>query len=303
VIRRLFISCSFGETSALMTRLLLTRWRDRYDEVVVVSANTGEERPEWLKFAKQCDDAFGFGTVLVEAVINPDMGEGTTHRVVTFDTADMSGRPFEDMIKKYGIPGPGRLHCTRELKTNAMLSYVNNELGWEKGTYDTAIGIRADEAERRDENHVAKRIVYPLLDWLPMSKPEVNEFWARQPFRLELTGYQGNCKWCWKKSMRKHMTLMSEDPSLFDFPERMEELYPRVGAEFLKDEPPPYERRVFFRGHLSTKDLRATYELNKDSLEKAEDDSVVLPDGTLFPLDLSDADSSNCQESCEAEPA
>lgn len=295
---RLFASFSFGETSAYMTRLLLTRWRKRYDEILVGFGNTAQEREETLIFGNRCDLAFGFNTVWLEAVIDPEKGKGTRHRVVTFETASRNGEPFEEMIKKYGIPGPGgRMHCTRELKTNAMLSYLES-IGWERGTYDTAIGIRADEAERRDKDHVAKRIVYPLLDWLPTSKPMVNEFWMKQPFRLELTGYQGNCKWCWKKSMRKHMTLMSEDPSLFDFPERMEALYGKVGAEFEKETPPPYEQRVFFRNHMSTKALRAAYELNKDALARAEDDSIVLPDLQLFPLDLEDG---GCIESCEVD--
>lgn len=293
--RRLFASFSFGETSAYMTRLLLTRWRKRYDEIVVGFGNTAQEREETLVFGNRCDRAFGFNTVWLEAVINPVMGEGTRHKVVSYETASRNGEPFEEMIKKYGIPGPGRLHCTRELKTAAMLSYLNS-IGWERGTYDTAIGIRADEADRRDKDHVAKRIVYPLMDWLPTSKPMVNEFWMKQPFRLELTGYQGNCKWCWKKSMRKHMTLMSEDPSLFDFPERMEALYGKVGAEFEKEVPPPYERRVFFRKHLSTKDLRAAYELNKDTLEKAEDDSISIPERGLFALG---GDEGPCAETCE----
>ena len=39
--RRLAISFSGGETSALMAHLLLTRWRDRFDEHVVTFANTG----------------------------------------------------------------------------------------------------------------------------------------------------------------------------------------------------------------------------------------------------------------------
>jgi len=284
-----------GETSALMTRLCLTRWRDRYDEIVVVSANTGQECNESLDFLNECDVRLGFGTVWVEAVVHHGSRASCTHRVVTYQTASRRGEPFEEVIKKYGLPGPGRLHCTRELKTNAMLSYIHNELGWEKGSFDTAIGIRADEARRRDQNHVAKRIVYPLMDWEPMSKADVNAFWIRQPFRLNLTGYQGNCMWCWKKSLRKHMTILSEAPWKYGFPALMDDLYGSVGAEFEQNKA-VYDRRKMFRGNLSTADLIAAYELNKDSLEKAEDDSIVLPSGRLIKIDTEDAD---CVESCE----
>lgn len=277
-----------------MTRLLLTRWRDRYDEIVVAFANTAQEREETLVFGHRCDQEFDFGTVWVEAVVDPEKGAGTRHRVVTFETASRNGEPFEAVIRKYGLPGAKASHCTRELKSRALTSYLRS-IGWEAGTYDTAIGMRADEQDRRDGGAAKTRTIYPLMDWFPVTKPHVNEFWMKQPFRLNLTGYQGNCKWCWKKSMRKHMTLLSEDPTIYDFPERMEELYGRVGPSFEKDVVPA-KPLVFFRGGLSTKDLRAAYELNKGSLALAEDDSIVLPNGDLFPLDVEEG---GCVETCE----
>ena len=278
----------------MMTRLLLTKWRDRWDEVLVLFANTGEENEETLEFVDQCDRTFGLKVIWLEAVVHHGERTGTSHRVVDFATASRKGEPFEEVIKKYGLPGPGRLHCTRELKLNVMLSFLD-AFGWEKGTYDTALGIRADEATRRDRNHAKSRVIYPLLDWMPISKAHVNEFWMKQDFRLRLTGYQGNCKWCWKKSLRKHMTLLSEAPEKYDFPERMDALYGQVGHEFDtgKNE---YTHRLMFRGNLSTKDLRAAYEANKATLEKAEDDAIVLPSGDLFPLDVEEG---GCVETCE----
>ena len=291
--RRLFASFSGGETSGLMTRLLLTRWRDRWDEIVVGFANTGEENEETLAFVEECDKVFGFNVVWLEAVTHPGR-ESCTHRVVDFKTASRKGEPFEDVIAKYGLPGPGRLHCTRELKLNAMLSYLDS-IGWAAGTYDRAIGIRADEIERCSPTATKARIVYPLAHWLPVTKPHVNEFWMKQAFRLRLTGYQGNCKWCGKQSLRKHMTLLSENPEKYDFPERMDAKYGTVGFEFDEGKA-VYSRRVMFRGNLSTNGLRTAYELNKDSLEKAEDDSIELPDGGWFPLDLEEG---GCTEACE----
>lgn len=58
----LFVSFSGGETSARMTQMLLTKWRRKYDKVVVVFANTGEENEATLDFVCQCDIAFGFDT-------------------------------------------------------------------------------------------------------------------------------------------------------------------------------------------------------------------------------------------------
>lgn len=287
----LLISFSGGETSALMTKLCLGPWRNKWDQVVVLFANTGQENEQTLEFVRRCDEGFGFGTVWLEAVVNPEMRSAAGHRVVTFETASRDGRPFEDHIKKYGIPNAASPHCTRELKLRPIRSYMES-IGWKD--YETAIGIRADEVERRSPKQAQSRIVYPLIDFEPMSKPMVNAFWVKQPFRLELTGYQGNCRWCWKKSMRKLMTIMDETPEAFDFPERMEALYGEVGPEFKKEFREGY-RRVFFRGGLSTKALRSLYEQNKHALDRADDDAIVMPERGLFDFD-SDA---GCVESCE----
>lgn len=226
---RLLISFSGGETSALMTKLIHERWRDRYDEIITVFANTGQENEQTLEFVQRCDEAWGWGTVWVEGVTDPRPGHGVTARIVDFATGDREGRVFEAMIAKHGIPGPGFIHCTRELKERAITSYARS-IGWSAGSYDTAIGIRIDEIDRMSPTAREKRLVYPLVKPWPMTKAAVNTFWDRQPWRLDLRGYQGNCRWCWKKSLRKHLTIMSETPDAFDFPERMERLYPMAGA-------------------------------------------------------------------------
>lgn len=289
--KRLFISFSGGETSGLMAYLCVTRWRDRYDEIRVGMANTGEENEATLVFADRCDREFGLGLVWVEAEVYHGERASSGHRVVTFETASRKGEPFEAVIQKYGIPNRDWPHCTRELKINPLDSWLDS-IGWTKGTFDKAIGIRADEAHRRKEG-----CVHPLLDWLPMTKPEVNEWWMKQAFRLELTGYQGNCKWCWKKSHRKLLTIMEEAPEKFDFPARMEAQYGNVGPEIGRPET-EYERRVFFRGRLSTEDLRAVHALNRDTLELEADDALVLPKNIrLFSMD---EEPDGCMETCEA---
>lgn len=293
--RRLFVSFSGGETSALMTRLLLANWRTRWDEIAVVFANTGQENEATLRFVRECDQRFGFGTVWVEAVVHPEDGVGTTHRIVDFDTASRQGEPFEAMIRKFGIPNQKFPHCTRELKQRPMTSYIR-ALGWNQGAYDVAVGIRADEPGRRAKNHVAQRIVYPMLDWWPTTKPDVNAFWNVQPFRLELCGYQGNCRTCWKKSNRKLLTIMDETPSAFDFFERMEAAYGGVGSEFAKSTVPGY-RRTFFRGNRSVLDFRR--DLMFCDFDRAEDDAVVLPTGQRLDLDFEQGAADGCSESCE----
>ena len=207
--RKLFISFSGGETSAFMTLWLLENKREEYDEIVVLFANTGQENEETLRFVDRCDKRFGFNVVWVEAEVQQGR-VGTKHRVVDFETASRDGRPFEDMIKKYGIPNQAYPHCTRELKLRPMQSYFR-DLGWKKLTFDTAVGIRSDEIDRMAPKNGEFKTIYPLITDVPMTKPMINDFWRSQPFRLNLAGYQGNCKWCWKKTPRKLMTLINED--------------------------------------------------------------------------------------------
>lgn len=279
---RLFVSFSGGETSGYMTYQILNHWHRNWDEVVVGFANTGQENDQTLDFVDRCDREFGFKTVWIEAEVKHGQKVATGHKVVSYNTANRTGEPFEEVIKKYGIPNSSFPHCTRELKLNPMKSYLRS-IGWEPGKYDSAIGIRADEAHRRSSGQFEGRLKYPLLDAFPTNKADISRWWAAQPFRLDLLGYQGNCKWCWKKSLRKLLAIMEESPDKFDFPDEMEGLYGLVGPEFKKTVAPGY-RRVFFRGNQSTKDLR--------EMRKTID--VAMQPGLFL-----DQEPDGCVESCE----
>jgi len=195
---------------------------------------------------------------------------------------------FSRMLKQYGIPNPNWMHCTRELKTRPMTKYIRS-IGWGKGSYHTAIGIRLDEIDRMDASAAEKGLIYPLVSTVEMTKPRINRFWAAQPFRLNLKGYQGNCKWCWKKSLRKHFTLITENPDQYDFPERMEKLYAKLNPEG------DYCDRVFFRSNKSTKDIRRL--AAGGGFTPASDDAVVYDDQLGLDLDSS----YGCSDSCEIE--
>lgn len=292
--KRLFISFSGGETSAYMTQLIMNSdYRSRYDEVVIVFANTGQENEQTLDFVERCDKYFGWQVHWVEAVVYPGR-KSPGGRKVSFETASREGEPFEQAIKKYGIPNSKFKDCTRNLKLNPMISYLRGA-GWKPGSYDTAIGIRVDEIDRVSSSQKDRRIVYPLIQWRPTTKPQINEFWRKMPFRLQLAGYQGNCKWCWKKSMRKHFQLIDENPAQFDFPRRMEREYGLIGPEFHKksmDRPlrDGYSR-TFFRGNLSVDDLFRLRDEKGSAFVPPSDDAQVF-DATL---DLG----GGCEESCE----
>ncbi|MBB3020703.1 hypothetical protein FHR70_003789 [Microvirga lupini] len=249
---RLFISFSGGRTSAYMTKRLLDLAAERNDgtEIVVLFANTGQEHEETLRFVDRCDKHFGFNVVWVEAVVDPEHGKGTGFRVATFETAARRGEPFEPVIKKYGIPNSSFPHCTRETKERPMTAYLRS-IGWDAGTYDTAIGLRSDEKGRKNSKAKELRLIYPLIKW-GVTKQAVLSWWAQQPFDLNLPEHWGNCLTCWKKSDRKLATIARERPEWFDFFRRMEATYPDAGPGDGRDRP-----RRFFRGKKTVNDIFA----------------------------------------------
>lgn len=276
--RKLHIAFSGGRTSAYMTKFLLENSASMFDETVVVFANTGQEWEQTLEFVNNCDTNFNFNTVWVEAVIHPEKGIGTGHKVVAFDTASRNGEPFEAMIAKYGIPNRTWQICSRELKANTVRSYLRS-IGWKKKDYYSAIGIRHDEIHRISANCERDRLVYPLAEWHKVDKLFINTWWAQQEFNLKLKEHQGNCKWCWKKSKRKLLTIAKETPEVFQFPAKMELLYGKAGN------PNRRERAVFFQNYTSTLELLAEADKPFDKFVDTFHEDLDAPNG--------------CDESCE----
>lgn len=290
---KLLISFSGGETSALMTKLLLDKKSDEYDAIVVF-ANTGRENEETLEFVERCDKEFGFNVVWVEALVDMRYGYGIRHTVVDFKTANRTGKPFEDIIKKYGIPNRTSPYCSKYLKKYTIRSYAKS-IGYEKAFI--AIGYRNDEIDRMSEHKKRDRLIYPFISIWPHSKPMINRWWSEQSFRLNLKGYQGNCKTCWKKSLRKLMTIADENPEHFDWDIEMEEKYENFIPESRKENKNIKPPLRFHRQNLSAKDI---LQMSKQPFEKAIDDTkTTMYQESLF--NNIELDSSNgCEESCEA---
>lgn len=286
------ISFSGGRTSAYMTKMLLDHFSDKYD-FIVTFANTGLEHEKTLEFVNNCDKYFGFNTVWLEAVINPEKQKGTTHKIVTFETASRNGEPFHEMIKKYGIPNPSYPHCTRELKLQVMHSYLRS-IGINHKDIPTAIGIREDETRRVNKKANEVKITYPLIDLFPTDKQDVLNWWSLQKFDLGLDDWDGNCKGCFKKSFKKIFKQLDSDPTALDFHLEMESKYPQVGnKDFINvtnDRGDVIDTmlvpdRVFFRGQTSAKKLHEMY-LEYKQKPDYEDLQLSIFDG-------------GCSESCE----
>lgn len=254
----LLISFSGGETSGYMLYFLTKKWEDRHKyNMAIVFANTGEENEETLNFVKNCGELFNVNIVWVEAKVNYENGKGTTHKIVDFKTASRNGEPFENVIKKYGIPNQAFSHCNREMKLRPIHSYIKNELGWNKD-YKTAIGIRYDEIDRMVADRTTYNIIYPLIEDIRMTKVKINFWWSQQPFRLNLKGYQGNCKTCWKKSFKNLYTIAKENPEYFNFFKRMEDVYGKktpLERDEMLDEQGNIKMNTFFRTGKSVDDI------------------------------------------------
>jgi len=253
---RISISFSGGKTSAYMTKMLLDHFRKHEPQrkIIVTFANTGQEHEETLKFVDRCDKAFAMNLVWVEAVVDPRPRFATGHKVVTFETAARNAEPFEAVIGKYGIPNKSYNHCTRELKLAPMVSYLES-VGWTRREYSIAVGIRADEMDRVQRTKmVTHHIFYPCVD-ADIVLDTVRDWWATQPFNLNIPDHLGNCTWCWKKSLRKLMTLRHTHPQIFDFTRRMERDHAFSGGA--RRDGKEREPRVFFRENNSTETLFA----------------------------------------------
>lgn len=213
--KHLLIAFSGGRTSALMARLVQVSPVYEGRDKTFIFANTGKEREETLRFIHECDTRWGLNVVWVEAVINPEKGKGTRHRVVTYETAIRNtdplkdGHPFYDAVKKYGVPSKIFQFCTRELKLATMLSYLRSK-GLKAGTYEEAVGIRPDEPKRIGQK---ENVVYPMVEF-GIDERMVRDFWAKQEWDLGLKDYEGNCDLCYKKSLRKRLTIISDNPKI-----------------------------------------------------------------------------------------
>lgn len=269
------VSFSGGRTSAYMTKLLLDNLSDKYD-FIVTFANTGLEHPKTLEFINNCDTVFGFNTVWLEAVVHHDKRSAPTHKIVTFDTASRKGEPFEEVIKKYGIPNQKFPGCTRDLKLAPIKSYLKS-LNIDEHKIRTALGIRTDEKRRVNPKVAqARTLEYPLIDVWPSDKQDVLDWWEDQSFDLGIDEFEGNCLGCWKKSLKKHFMQIERDPSVYDFHKRMEAEHKFTG--------PQQGHRHFFRGDMSTIQLFDAYAAHGSEPRRMIEQSY---------------ENSGCSESCE----
>lgn len=278
--KRIVVSVSGGRTSMFMAIKLIEKYSETH-ELLFIFANTGKEHPDTLRFLHDAEVNLNIPIVWVEAVVHYGERLACTHKVVNFETASRKGEPFEAIIRKYGIPNVSMCHCTREMKLNPITSYISS-IGWDKGSFSTAIGIRDDEKRRVSKHCLTNNIIYPLVDDFPVDKRDVLAYMKQFSWDLRIPEHLGNCTTCYKKSIKKLSMVYKEMPEEFDFNRNMENKYGKIGAAFEKYSNLPDQ--VFFRQNMST-----------DTLIEVMND-IYGRQLNMFEMEGS------CSESCEMYP-
>lgn len=212
---------SGGRTSAFLAKYM--NEHPHYKNCIFVFMNTGKEREETLQFADKCDKEFGLNLVYLEALVNNEKGKGTTYKIVDFETASRNGEPFEAMLKKYPLPNNMASNCTRELKQRPIDAYLRDN--YKDFDIIKVVGIRADEAHRKSVNAQIEKVIYPLCDEVKIDSRFIRNWWENQSFDLGLKDYQGNCDLCFKKSLKKRLTIIKENPESAKWWLEMEQKY------------------------------------------------------------------------------
>jgi len=248
--------CTFsgGRTSAFMGKMLKEHPKYKDFEKVFIFANTGKELPETLDFINQCDKEWGLNVVWLEAKVINEKGIGTNYKVVDYKTASREGQPFSDMLNKYPMPNNFASNCTRELKLAPINKFVKS-LGYTE-VY-TAMGIRWDERHRESNTAKEQNIIYPLIYDLKVDNKFIRDWWDRQDFDLQLKDYEGNCDLCFKKSLKKRLTIARERPETLKWWLDAEDKY---SSESIP--------RFDLRTNVSIKQIK---EMSKEPFTKAHD--------------------------------
>lgn len=293
--KNLLVCRSGGRTSEFMYKYILENHSGEYN-IVGVFANTGWEHHKTLEFVHNNDveneRLFGVKPVWVEAVVHEGR-VASTHKLVTYETASRNREPFEEVVKKYGLPNSAYPHCTRELKEQPIHDYIKTVMGWSNEKYKgdnhllkladdgvryfTALGIRSDEPRRIKYNKTPQNKVYPLVDWHPEKpdKLDIIDWWEERDFDLGIPEHLGNCVGCFRKSDRKAMKAYRDAPE--QFVNTLEKDYGHVGSNKIKgvhvDEP-----RTMYRNYKTCDDIIGMFE-QADPMWLSKDDHEHINEG------------------------
>lgn len=246
--KNILVTVSGGRSSAIMARHIQTSEKYKDYNKIYVFSNTGMERKETIDFLKNIEKYWGIDLIKIEGVYSDELGTGIGYKIVDWDNLDMNCKPFEEMISHKnkgvfnGLPNQKAPYCSENLKTTPARKLANDLFGL--NNYITAIGFRREDMPKRiswAEIKEDKKRIFPLItDFdFPISQYDLNETWAKEPFKLEIHGKYGNCDLCWKKSTSNLLENIKYGSNSIEFWRKMEKKY----------------NNTSFRNHLSIDDL------------------------------------------------
>lgn len=245
---KLLVLVSGGRSSAMMARHIQTSSKYKDYEKLYVFCNTGQERPETIKFLKNIVKFWKIPLNIIEGVYSLEPGIGVQSKLVDFDKMDMKSRVFAEAIqhlnklKWTGVPNQATPYCSEYLKTRVSHHFAKRIFGTTK--YIKAIGYRLEDIPKRitfAELREDKKRIAPLLTDFdsPISQGGLNIFFEYEPFKLEIHSKLGNCELCWKKSDKNLIESIQYGTRFIDW-------YKNKEIEY---------GNMFFRNNLSIDDL------------------------------------------------
>ncbi len=265
----LMVTVSGGRSSAMMARHIQTSEKYKDFNKVYVFCNTGMEREETINFLKNIEKHWKIPLIKIEGVYSKNLGTGVSYKIVDWHELDMNAKTFSNanMHKSKGefkgMPNSAAPYCSDMLKTQPAKKLCDKIFG--VNNYVKAIGFRSEDMPKRitfAEIKEDKKRIFPLLtDFeLPISQLDLNKYWNKQPFKLELHGKFGNCELCWKKS----------DNNLID-----NIIYGTRFIEWYQKEEKKYNN-TSFRNHKSIDDFVKLAQLPRTpEIDFGEDDKCV----------------------------
>ena len=244
------VSFSGGRTSAYLVHLMEQKRKNEGWDVEYVFMDTGAEHEKTYDFVKDVVKHFNINLHILRSKINPIRGKGADYIELGIEDIGPDLSMFKSYFKKYGMPMAFGSACTEHLKLVPYRKFCDNRFG--KRGYTTWLGIRADEPNRLGEKPGIKY----LAEISDFTKSDVNNWWAKQPFDLELDDWLGNCVFCVKKGLNKLAVAAIQEP------EKAEEWHAALMATDTSGLNRPNDKREWgkmFRGNNSLIDIKAIY--------------------------------------------
>lgn len=205
-------SLSGGRTSGYQAYLLEQKKINEGLEVYHVFMDTGAEHPKTYEFIRNMVKHWGINLTVIRVLINPILGKGNSFRIINLEAMGNDLNPWGKMLGKYGTPYLGGTFCTDRMKTGPYIKYCNNKYGAKN--YITWLGIRVDEPDRLNIGK-SKYFRY-LAEISDFEKSDIKDWWAKQPFDLEIDEHLGNCVFCIKKSIGKIALAIKDEPEMYN---------------------------------------------------------------------------------------